>query len=102
MRLNAGLACLFVCSLGGVAWAQLPPPADTPIPTDPAPPPPPPPPPTTTTTTTTTAPPQQVAAHDDDAPLGSAIGVGVHAMLGGFSAGGGTTISGPVGPAIVY
>jgi hypothetical protein len=87
------LTCAVLVSLCGVAWAQLPPPADT-VPNDPAPPPPPeptPPPATTTTTTTTTAPLTPAAPPDGNAPLGSAIGVGVHAML-----------AGPVGPSIVY
>ncbi len=81
-------------SMSGVAAAQMP--ADTPVPNDPAPPPPPPeptPPPATTTTSTTPASSAPAAASSPSAgaPLGSAIGVGVHAML-----------SGPVGPAIVY
>ena len=72
----------------------MPPPADT-VPLDPAPPPPPepapPPPPTTTTTSSTTTSAAQTPAQDSGAPLGSAIGVGVHAML-----------AGPLGPSIVY
>ena len=98
VAIAAGLLCV-----SGVAWAQMPPPADTPVTTtDPAPPPPPPV--ETTTTTTTTAPaPAPVA---DPAPpsdtLGSAVGVGVHAMLGGLDFGTGGSIAAPVGPAFVY
>lgn len=89
MRRLVGVACLLVCSVSGVASAQ-----DSPF--DPAPPPPPPeptPPPatTTTTTTSTTSAPVTTSSPSDGAPLGSAIGVGVHAML-----------AGPVGPSIVY
>lgn len=99
MRRSAGLACLLVVSMSGVAAAQMPPPpADSPIPNDPAPPPPPPPeppPPATTETatsssTTSTAAPA-TATSSSEGTLGSAVGVGVHAML-----------SGPVGPAVVY
>jgi hypothetical protein len=34
--------------------------------------------------------------------LGSAVGVGVHAMLGNLSLGAGGSIAGPVGPSFVY
>jgi hypothetical protein len=71
----------------------MPPPADSPVPLDPAPPPPPEPapaPPPASTSATVTAAPAPAPA-DSSATLGSAIGVGVHAM-----------IAGPVGPAIVY
>ena len=72
----------------------MPPPADT-VPLDPAPPPPPepapPPPATTTTTSSTTATAAPAPAQDASAPIGSAVGVGVHAML-----------AGPLGPSIVY
>ncbi len=91
-----GLACLLVASISGVASAQMPPPADSPVPNDPAPPPPPPPEPppaattsTSSSTTATTAP--ATNSSQSDGTLGSAVGVGVHAML-----------SGPVGPAFVY
>jgi hypothetical protein len=76
--------------LTGVASAQMPPPADS-VPLDPAPPPPPEPAPSPTTSTTTTTATTAPAPADNNAPLGTAIGVGVHAML-----------AGPVGPAIVY
>ena len=70
----------------------MPPPADTPVvPSDPAPPPPPPEPTPVTTTATTTTAVAPAAPPRDDSTIGSAIGVGVHAML-----------AGPVGPAIVY
>jgi len=101
MRLNTRLACLLICSFGGVAWAQMPPPADDPMSTDPAPPPPPVATTTTATTPTPAPPPPAVVAHNDNGPLGSAFGVGVHAMLGLLSGAGGS-IAGPVGPAIVY
>src|SRR5262245_56361732 len=91
MRSTTTLASLFVCSMSGVAAAQMPPPADTPVSNDPAPPPPPveaTPPAGTTPTAPVTEPPP---ARDDTGNLGSAIGVGVQA-----------TLAGPAGPALVY
>jgi hypothetical protein len=96
------LACVVVGLLSGVAWAQMPPPADSPVPLDPAPPPPPEPTPTPATTTTTTNAPAPAPVAEDNAPLGSAFGVGVHAMLGNLSLGTSGSIAGPVGPAFVY
>jgi hypothetical protein len=82
----------------------MPPPADTPVSPDPAPPPPPEPapPPPPVATTPAPAPTTTPPAADSEAPLGSAIGVGVHAMLGNLSLGAGGSIAGPVGPSFVY
>lgn len=95
--LRNALTCVVLGSLSSVAWAQ--------ASLDPAPPPPPPeptpePPPTATPPPTPS--PAEPAPAGSNAPLGSAVGVGVHAMLGNLSLGTGGSIAGPVGPSFVY